>query len=350
MDVKDFLIKLCEAPHVSGYEGAAAEIARAAFAEYLDEVTVDSLGNVIGVKKCAGEPQGRLMLAAHIDEIGMMVTGIDEKGFVLFTTIGGFDDRVFPAREVTIHGREEVFGVIGVKPPHLIAPGEADNAYKRDELKIDAGYGREKISELVGVGDIITVNAKTTELKNNLLSGKSMDDCVGAAVLYSAMRQLKDVDNRVEIYYVCTAQEEVGIRGAITAAYVIAPDIGIAVDVGFGKTPELDDAKTVEIGGGPAIAVGPGMHPGVSGLLKKTAADANLKYQIEVLASRTGTDADSMQISGTGVAAGVLSVPLKYMHTPVETVDMADVEMTGRLIAEFVRALGRAGLEDALCL
>ena len=347
MEVKDFLTRLCDAPHVSGYESAAAEIVREAFSEFTD-VSSDDFGNVTGLRK--GEGRGRLMLAAHMDEIGLMAAGIGDNGLIRFTAIGGFDARVFPAREVTIHGTEKILGVIGIAPPHLGAPGDADKAIPAEDLAIDAGYPREKLAELIKIGDIITINSKTTELKNNFLSGKSMDDSVGVAVLLSAMKHLADVRLGLDIYFVATAQEEVGVRGAAVSAYSIEPDVAIAVDVGFGRTPELDEAKTLEMGKGPAIAVGPGIHPGVFELLKKTAKDANISYQIEVIPSRTGTDADSMQIAKNGAATGVVSVPLKYMHTPVETVELTDIDRTGRLIAEFARALNAIGLEDALCL
>ena len=348
MEVKDFLIKLCDAPHVSGYEDAAAEIVRDAFNKYLTEVTTDRFGNVYGVKK--GNGKCRLMFTGHMDEIGLMVSGITEKGFIRFTRIGGFDARVFPAQEVTIHGREKLFGVIGVKPPHLTPPDEIANAFKAEDLVIDAGCSREKITELVGVGDIITINSKTTELQNDFLSGKSMDDSVGVAVLFAAMKNLRRVSCDADIYFVATAQEEVGIRGATTAAYTIEPDIAIAVDVGFGKTPELDESRTIEMCKGPAIAMGPGVHSGVYSLLKKSAKDANINYQAEILLGRTGTDADGMQVSRSGVATAVVSVPLKYMHTPVETVALSDIENTGRLLAEFAAAFNDVDLEDALCL
>jgi endoglucanase len=348
LETRDFLIKLCEASSVSGSESEAAEIIREAFSEYLSDVSLDNFGNVTGVKK--GRGKGKLMLAAHMDEIGLMVTDIDEKGFIRFTTIGGIDSRVLPAQEVIIHGKEKVFGVIGLKPPHITAPEEKDLAVKIEDLVIDTGYSSERINKLVSVGNVITIKSKAKSLKNNLVSAKSMDDSVGVAVLYSTLKQLKDVSHDLDVYFVATVQEEVGIRGAITSSYNIEPDIGIAVDVGFAKTPELDETKTIEMGKGPAIAIGPGIHPSVYELLKKAAKDANLKHQIEVLVSRTGTDADSIQISRKGVAAGVISVPLKYMHTPVETVELSDIEQSGRLLAEFVRIFNDTELESALCL
>ena len=347
MDVKEFLIKLCESPHVSGFESEGAEIVRQAFAEYLPDVSTDGFGNVVGVKK--GRGKGRLMLAAHMDEIGLMTADVDEKGLVSFVTIGGFDERVFPAMEVIIHGREKLFGVIGIKPPHILPPEEANSVFKMEDLFIDTGYSRDKLLTLIRPGDNITICSKAAELKNGFLSAKSMDDSAGVAALLSAIKHLSRFDHDLDVYFVATVQEEIGIRGAKTSAYTIGPDIAIAIDVGFGKTPEVNDSKTLEMGGGPGIAIGPGVHPAVFEGLKKAAKGANLKYQVEVLPSRTGTDADNMQISGLGAASGVVSVPLKYMHTPVETVKLEDIDQTGRLLMEFVRAFDGVGLEDVLC-
>jgi len=348
LEVKDFLIELCESAHVSGFESEGAEIVRRAFAEQLPDVSIDKFGNVVGVKK--GRGKGKLMLAAHLDEIGLMAADIDERGFVRFTTIGGFDARVFPALEVTIHGREKVFGVIGVLPPHILPPEDRSKAFKAEDLFVDTGYSRERLQELIGVGDIITINNKAVTLKNDLLSAKSMDDSAGIAALYAAMKKLQRTDHDLTVYFVATAQEEVGIRGATTSAYSLEPDIAIAVDVGFGKTPDMDESKALEMGGGPGIAVGPGIHPAVYETLKKCAKAAGVKCQTEVIPSRTGTDADSLQISRHGVATGVVSIPLRYMHTPVETVNLNDIDSTGRLLAEFVKAFDDTDLEVALCL
>jgi len=348
LEVKDFLVRLSETPRVSGRESAGAEAVTEAFSEYLSDVRTDKLGNVVGIKK--GNGKGKLMLAAHMDEIGLMVSGIDEKGFVGFVTIGGVDFRVLPAQEVWIHGSKKVFGVIGHKPPHLTSPEDRKKPIKIEDLKIDTGYSPEKISTLVRVGDIITVNAKTHQLKNNKLAGRSLDDAAGVAALYSAMKRLRDVKHDLDIYFIATSQEEIGGNGGIISAYGIEPDLAIAVDVGFAKTPELDDEKTIEMGKGPSIGIGPGIHPKMFELLKKSAKDAGIKHQIEVYPSWTGTDADDIQISRKGVAMGVLSIPLKYMHTPVETVLPDDIEETGRLIAEFIRAFNDTELEEALDL
>jgi endoglucanase len=285
-----------------------------------------------------------------MDEIGMMVSHINEKGLIHMIAVGGIDSRVLPAQEVIIHGKEKVFGVIGMKPPHITSPDERTKALAMSDLTIDTGYSPEKINELVNVGDIITFDAKATELKSDQITGKSMDDAVGVAVLLSTVKRLRDINHDLDVYFVATTQEEIGAGGAMTSAYNIKPDMAIAIDVGFAKTPELQDSDTIEMGKGPAIGIGTAIHPGIFEILKQAAKDFGIKYQIDVLPARTGTDTDSIQIANEGVATGVLSVPLKYMHTPIETVLVDDIEQTGRLLAGFIQSFNDKDLEEALCL
>jgi len=348
LEVKEFLSKLCEAPRICGYESDCVKFIASAFSEYLDNVKTDTFGNVIGVKK--GRGKGTLMLTGRIDEIGMMVTNIDGRGFIRFTAIGGFDARVLPAQEVIIHGREKLYGVIGVKPPHLTPPGEKNNAYKAEDLFIDTGFSREKLVELCGIGDIITLRSNIFELKNGRFSGKSMAGAASAAVLLSAMRYLSQNSHDLDVYYVAATQAKAGICRVINSAYGIEPDIAIAFGASFGKTPELDEIKTIEMGKGPAIAIGPVIHPRVYESLIKSALNINITYQIKVLPISTGTDADNIQISGTGIATGVILTPLKYMHTSVETAEFEDIDQTGRLINEFINAFNDIEMEAALCL
>jgi endoglucanase len=348
LKVQEFVTRLCESSRVSGFESSGAAVVRAAFSEMLDDVSVDTFGSVVGVKK--GRGKGSLMFAAHLDEIGMMVTTIGEKGFVRFTTVGGIDSRVLVAQEVTIHGRQPVYGVIGIKPPHITQPGDEKKAVKINDLTIDTGFPAERVKELVRPGDIITFNTKAAELKNGQLTVKSLDDAAGVAALYAAMGFLKDYNHDLDVYFVATAQEEIGGNGALVSAYGIEPDIAVAIDVGFGKTPELEEIRVIEMGKGPAVAIGPGIHTGVYETFINTAKTSGVPYQVEVLPSGTGTDADELQVSRAGVASGVISIPLKFMHTPVETVTVEDIKQTGRLLAAFAAAFNGKELEDALCL
>lgn len=347
-DTKEFLIRLANASSVSGFEEKVGKMTAEAFSEYCDEVRIDKLGNVIGHKKGSGKY--KILFAAHIDEIGLMVTEYEEGGFLKFTNIGGYDQRALVGQEVIIHGKEEIFGVIGVKPPHITKPEEAKNAHKIEDMVIDTGFSIDKLKEKVALGDVITLKREIVALQNDNIAGKAIDDRAGVAVLYEAMKELKNVDTDIDIYYVGSVQEEIGCRGAMVAAYAIEPNIAIAIDVTHGKTPDVNDREGKKMGGGAVISIGPNISPRVYELLVKSAKDNFLPYQIDVAPRHSGTDAFTMQVSGVGAASGVVSIPLKYMHTSVETLCMKDVYLTAKLISSFVKDLCGRDLEEILCL
>jgi endoglucanase len=342
-------MSLCDANGVAGYESEAAGLIKSAFAEHGCDVSVDTMGNVIALKK--GKGKGKAAFFSHMDEIGLVVVNLEKNGFVRFSQIGGYDQRTLLAQEVIIHGREKVYGVIGIKPPHLTTPEDANKAVKMNDMLIDTGYGEEKLKELVKVGDIITIKRKTIELKGDTLAGKALDDRACVAVMFEALKNLKDFNHDVDVYFVSTAQEEVGTRGAITATYGIEPDIGVALDVTFAKQPEMKPQQVNEYGKGPVIEMGPNIHPKVFEMFKTAAKDNNIPHQIDVMVTgSSGTDARSVQISRFGVASGLISVPLKYMHTSVECINMRDVTAAGKLLSAMVIGLNGKDLEEQLCL
>lgn len=345
---KDFLKRLSDNASVSGFETEIGAMVSAEFSKYCDEVSTDKLGNVIGLKK--GKGKYKIMLSAHMDEIGLMVTDYCEGGFLKFTNIGGYDQRALVSQEVYIHGKEKILGIIGVKPPHITKPEEAKNAHKMEDMAIDTGYSLERLKEIVSIGDVVTIKREALELKNGMISGKALDDRAGIAVLYECMKELQHSLSDIDIYYVGSVQEEIGCRGAKTAAYAIAPDVAIAIDVGHGKTPDVSEEKGKKMGGGPIISVGTNISPRIYELLVKAAKDNFLPYQIEVAPKHSGTDAYSMQVSGKGSATGVLGIPLKYMHTSVETISMKDVYLSGKLLSCFIKDLNKGDLEEMLCL
>ncbi|GAB6087855.1 M42 family metallopeptidase [Alkaliphilus crotonatoxidans] len=348
MENKEFIQLLSETAGVSGHEAEVSKLIQRAFGEFCDEVKVDSLGNVTGIKK--GHSTGsKIMLAAHMDEIGLMVKEIDEEGFVRITNIGGVDQRTLPCQEVVIHGREKVYGIIGVKPPHLTDAAERSKALKIEELMIDTGFTKEELKDRISIGDVITIERSLIALKNDRISGKALDDRAGIAALYICMKELKHLYHQATVYFTATVQEEVGTRGATTATYDIEPDIGLAIDVGFGRTPELNQYDTIELEKGPAITLGPNIHPAVFQGLKDAAKNNYINYQVEVAPGSSGTDAWPMQVSKSGVATGVLSIPLRYMHTSVETLSLSDIEKTGKLLASFVVGLNDKEMEEFLC-
>jgi endoglucanase len=348
LNAKDLLIKLVNSVGVSGYEGERAAIILDFLKERCDEAWIDKFGNVTGLKK--GRGKGKLMFAVHMDEIGLMVANFDEQGYIGVTQIGGFDQRTLLAHEVIIHGKEKVYGVICVKPPHITSPEEARKSVKLEHLLIDTGYTADEIKELVSIGDIVTINRQAVELKNNRIAGKCMDDNVGIASYVVALDKLKDFIHDLDVYFVATAQEEVGLRGARTAAQQIEPDMAIALEVGFGKSSEGADDGDSLLGEGVELCCGPNINRRMFERLKETAKKNGIKHQLIVSPGMTGTDARIIQITGKGVATALLSAPTKYMHTSVETVCMDDIESMGRLLAEFIIGFNGCDVEEFLCL
>lgn len=350
METQKFLKKLCENSGVSGYEHKIANFIKEHFNKFATNTTIDSLGNVIAIKK--GEKNTndiKIMLAAHMDEIGLMVTKIDEKGFVKFTTIGGIDPRTLLAQEVIIHGNEEIFGVIGAKPPHLQDNSEREEAVKIEDLSIDTGFSKEQLEGLIDIGDTITVKRDFIKLQNNLVSSKALDDRAGIAVMYECAKELTFMKHEADVYFVSTVQEEVGVRGAATSTFSINPDIGIAVDVGFGHTPDIPKEYSLDIGKGPGITIGGNIHPRLRDKLVEIAKEYKLPYQFEVDPGPTGTDARAIQITRCGIPTLLISLPLRYMHTSIETIDIEDIKTSGKLLARFISYISHENLEGLLC-
>lgn len=347
METKEFLTRMAGVPHVSGYEDDLVTLVSAEFSKFA-EVSVDKFGNLIALKKGTGGGP-KVMFTAHMDEIGMMVSVICDNGFVKFSRVGGIDARNMLAQEVTIHGREKVFGVIGIKPPHLTSEAERKKAVELHDMSIDTGYSKEALEKLIKPGDIITFNQGLVELKNGKIAGRALDNTVSVAAMYCAMKNLEHYSHSADVYFVASAQEEVGLRGAITATYNIKPDIGIAIDVTFGRGGGLTEQESCELGKGPAIYVGPNINRKLYEMLKKTAGAHNIAYQIRVAPGVTGTDAMAIQVSEGGVITGLLSIPQNYMHSTVETNAISDIENCGRLVSGFVTGLQGKDWEDELC-
>jgi putative aminopeptidase FrvX len=334
------LRSLSEASGVSGYEDPVRDIVRETFVELSDEVRSDAMGNLIALKRGSGEmdPRRRIMLAGHMDEIGLMVTMLEE-GFLRFTQVGGFDVRTLMGQEVVVHGRKDLPGVIGSRPPHVLSQAERENPVPMDKLFIDVGLSQDALEESVRVGDLITIRRPFIELQNGLVSGKAFDDRAAVAAIAVCLDTLKTLRHLWDVYGVATVQEEVGLRGAITSTYGIAPDVGIAIDVGFGKQPGVPAEYSLEMGKGPALAISPNIHPALYQALKRVADEHEIPVQTEVSPGRTGTDADAIQITREGIPTALLSIPTRNMHTPIETMSTKDVVRTGRLLAQFIAGL-----------
>ncbi|MFN8388654.1 MAG: M42 family metallopeptidase [Bdellovibrionota bacterium] len=342
-DSMDFLKKLLETPSPSGFEQPIQKIVKRHMAAYADSIEVDVHGNLVACHNPDGEV--RVMLAGHCDQIGLMVNHIDDRGFVHFGAIGGIDPAVLPGSRVTILSRNgRVEGVIGQKPIHLLAPHERGQSVDLSKLWIDIGAkdGAEAKS-LVSVGDPAVYALGMMQMNRNVIASPGCDDKVGLFVCMEALRLVRKAVGRkkhpVALYSVSTVQEEIGLRGAKTSAFSIDPLVGIAVDVTHASDNPGADPKsigTVKFGLGPTIARGPNINPVLEDLLIDTAKKKKIKYQPLSAPGATGTDANMIQVSRSGVAAALIGIPNRYMHTCVEMVDLRDLESASRLIAETV--------------
>ncbi len=345
--VREFLEKLCSIPTVSGFEHVGKDLMVEYFSKFTDSHEVDGIGSVIF--KSNGTNGKKIMLAGHVDEIGLMVTDILDNGFLRFTQVGGINPPTLVAQEVTVYGTEEIFGVIGVKPPHITTAEDLQTALKLDDLFIDTGFTKEQLAGRVQIGDVAVVRRDPIALAGNMLSARAFDDRAGVAVMLSVAENLKKMSHKSEIYYTATVQEEVGLRGAYTSSYRIAPDIGIVFDVGFAKSPEISLDRPLEIGKGPGIAIGGRFNQKLNKKLMAICDENGYPYQIEVNPGGSGTDTEAIQVNMDGVPCVLLSIPLRYMHTCIETLDTKEVEKIGRIVAVFINELDNCDLEEILC-
>jgi endoglucanase len=346
MEVVPLLKQLSEAEGIAGFEGPVRELVRQNWEPFVDEIHEGNLGSLIGLKRGTGpEPRPKLMFAAHMDEIGLMVTDI-EKGFLRITRVGGADSRVLLGLEVTVHGRRDLPGVVATRPPHVLPQRERKKTVPFDELFVDVGFPGEKVRELVSVGDLISIHRELSELKNRRVSGKALDDRACVAVITLALERLQNVQHAWDVFAVATAQEETGLKGAIAAAYGVAPDAAIALDVTFGEQSDVSKSDTLPLGKGPSIAIGPNFHPKLVKRLKEVAEDREIPYHVDPIPGRSGTDAWAIQVTREGVPTALISVPVRYMHQPVETLAVEDVERAGRLLAAFVAESGTDLLQN----
>lgn len=348
INLNNLLIQLVNIEAPSGTEIYINSTMKEILSQYCDEVEHDNLGNVIGLKK-GSKGESSIMLAAHIDEIGLIVTQIDERGFIRFSKIGGIDPRILPTQEVIIHGHKKIPGVIGNKPPHIQEPEERKKVIKIDDMFIDIGLSFEEVNKYVRIGDFITFKRKPRELLNGNFSSNALDDRAGVATILVALDELKNLQLASDVYAVTTVQEEVGVRGATVSSFSINPDIGIAIDVDHGEMPGVSEDETYKLGKGSVISIGPNIHPKVFDKLKEIAEEFKMPYQVNPEPAASGTDAWAIQITRKGIPTAVVSIPLRYMHTTVETINLADIKTTGRLLAFFIAAIDKEFVEELKC-
>ena len=339
----NFLRDLVAAPSPSGFEGPAQRVWKDRTTPFADEVKVDVNGNAIAVLNPGGSP--RIMLAGHTDEVGFMVKYISDDGFISFVTIGGVDIHLAPARRVVIHAAGgPVMGVVGKKPIHLMAPeARASQKLEWHQLWIDIGAkDRKEVEKKVALGDPVTFTDGFEVLNGKCVIGRGFDDKVGSFAVSEVLRLLKGRKIKAAVFAVSTVQEELGLRGAKTSAHGINPDVGIAIDVTFASDHPDSDKKQlgeISLGKGPVLARGPNINPKVFSRLVKLAEAGKIPYQVGTEPKATGTDANVIQMTRSGVATGLISIPNRYMHTPVEMVHLDDLENVARLIADYIESL-----------
>ncbi len=343
--MRELLKRLSEAHSIPGSENEVRTIMTEELWKYCDTAETDKLGNLIAKK---GDGRKKVMLAAHMDEIGLMVKHIDKNGFIKFTTLGGFSNQTLLNQRVMIHTKKGVFtGVIGSRPTHLMKPDERKKVVEYRDMFIDAGVKDKKAAEKAGIsiGDFITFDRSFRELNRDIVTGKAFDNRIGCAALIEIMKR---VETDYTVFAVGTVQEEVGLKGAKTSAFRINPDYAIAVDVTVaGDYPGIkEDESSLKLGGGPTIdiadASGRGIitHPRVKELLIKTAVENKIPYQLSVGEGGT-TDATAIHLTREGVPTGAVSVPTRNIHTPVEVASLKDIKNTVKLIVK--------SLEEGIC-
>ena len=339
-----FFKKLVESISPSGFEEEAVSLWKERTGAFIKKMYCDVHGNCTGIIANGKFP--KIMLAGHIDEIGYMVNYIDEEGFIYFSAIGGIDPHLIPGQRVWIKTKKgKILGVIGRKPIHLIKELERKKVAGIDQMWIDIGsQSFEQTKEIVEIGDVAVSAVGFEMLNNDKLIGRDFDDKAGAFVVSQVLKELAQAESCASVYGVATVQEEIGLRGAITSAYEISPDIGIAIDMTFATDfPGMDKKKIgdIKIGAGPVIARGPNINHYVFEMLINTAKEDNIPYQVEGIAHSTGTDANVIQLTKSGVATGLVSIPLRYMHTSVELISLSDVENTIKLIKAFILRMNK---------
>ena len=345
MNYFDYLTRLCTAPGPSGFEGPAVSAARELLSPLVDETSVDRLGSVIGLRRCGKENAPKVLLDAHLDEGGLIVTGMEE-GFLRWTSLGGIDSRVLPDREVTVLTQPPRLGVVAVKPPHIMAPGEGDKAIPIGELWIDVGLDQETAEREIPIGTPIVYREEVFHLAGDQIAGKSLDDRACFAILLRTLELLQGEQLDVDVAVLGSCFEETSGDGALVATFAQNPDCAIAVDVTFGVTHDGPKEVGFELGKGPAVGIGPNCAGWMVNLLRLTAKEQEIPFNPEVMAGESGTNGWDMQVAREGLPVALVSLPLKYMHTPLEVISGADAEQAAQLLAGFLR---RVGKEDALC-
>jgi endoglucanase len=329
------LKQLISVAGLSGYESPVRELLEAAWRPLVDDLQVSRLGSLHALRRgAASEPRPALLYAAHMDAIGMMVSGLLD-GFLHISEVGGLDPRVLPGQLVTVHARQDLPGVIVQLPTHLLPVQAGETLGSLDGLLVDVGLTASEVQELVRVGDLVSFAQPPLELSEAYLAGHSLDNRASLAALTQCLQALQGRQTAWDVWFVATTQEEETFGGGQTSAFQLRPSLAVAVDVTFGSAPGSPAHLTSPLGKGPTLGWGANIHPGLYRTFKELAERLEIPYKTEPMPMHSGTDAWAMQIVAEGIPTMVLSIPLRYMHSPVEMVSLKDIARAGRLLAEF---------------
>jgi len=341
LDIKKTLFDLCALPGVSGFESNVAARACEMLKAYCDSTELSTLYNAIGIRSCGKENAPKILLDAHLDQIGFVVSGYEPGGFVRFITSGGFDPRLLQAKEVYADTDDGncYYGIICALPPHIQTVAERGKAVPVSGMIIDFGMSEEEIKEKIKIGTPVRLAAPHFELLNGFIGGCGLDDRAGFVSILYALDLLKDKKLNADVIALGSAGEERGQFGAITGAFEMRPDYAIAVDVTHATSPDVSKAKGFAAGSGACITRGTSLNRKLTETMIETAKTKEIPYTLEVAGGHTGTNATPMMLVRVGIATGLASLPLRYMHSPVEVIKTDDIEAVGKLLAETILAM-----------
>jgi putative aminopeptidase FrvX len=335
------LMDLLSLPGISGAEAPVAARLRKSWEPLVDELNVDRLGNLIAIRKGVGPPpRPKVLLTAHMDSVGLVVRGMID-GFILVDQVGLLDHRILPGQMVKVYGAHPLPGMIVAPPSRCLPEDIADHPVPIEYLLVDLGLPPSEVQRAVKVGDIVSFDNPPLMLTEDVISGHSLDNRASLAALTLCLESLAGRDVGWDLFVAATVQEETTYHGAHVAAQVVEPDVAIVVDVTYGRAYSERGSETFALGGGPTNAWSPEVHPGVYAEIEAAAGRAGVPLAREILPTETGTEASGIQLAGSGIPLGLLSIPLRYMHSPTEVVDLADIRMTGLVLAELI-----SGLDD----
>lgn len=343
MDLKEALFALSSADGPTGNEAGAVSAARALIEPFVSSVTTDQTGNLFAIRACGRFGAPRVLLDAHLDEVCLYVSGAED-GFLTFVNGGGIDDRILPDAEVRILCDPPLRGVITCLPPHLLKADERGKTVPKEQLAIDAALTSEQAAA-IPVGTPVVWATEPNLLQGDHVCGKALDDRAGFAVLLRAMEILQGETLGCDVVVLGSVGEERGMLGARTGAFSMMPHAAVVVDVTFAAQPDCDPDGTFALGCGPVIGICPMLSQGLTGKLRTICEEQEMPHRIEIIAGNPGTNAAATQISREGVPTVMVSVPLRYMHTPREVVRLSDIEQSAQLIAQFLRGFGQEAAE-----